>query len=797
MENQQSINSILSFGAKSVDPQLLETLLIGREKTADHLFSAIRSIADDQIDQHILIVGQRGMGKTHLLRILHHRSQQLIQQQKLVIAYFSEEEYGVASFFDFLIRIINAFIRWDQSSAEMLHAKMEELRDARPESQTQLAENIIAAYTNGKPLLILAENLADILESIGGKGQHKLRAWLYQTKRISIIATSQSLGIDFDREDRPFYGFFSVRYLKPLSYEDSYKFLLSLAKNDGRTDIIDHIKNKGSYQVRAIHQLVKGNHRLLVTFYEFLKGDTLAKLSSNFIKTINDLKPYYETYIRYLPPQQQKILRYIALSRKPQQGIEIQRNCFIDQKSLSKQLSELVKKHLLESIADPSDKRNKFYDIEEPLLRISIEVGEHKEGITALFIDFLALYYEETELKNKIEKVTDLLALCKEGPSEKEFLYEINAIHRALDIQRSGEKNDDDTQAVLGKIYTAIFSQDYILANTILNEDGKKLNKEFRSAIEGFTFFMQNDYTLAINALKNVSISTLKSSGLAWVAALAYANLAIDTNDLTLYQTAIPYFEAWESSDLFKKLEAEFYYIWGHLTLYFALVQEDEDLYNKGVEKFQLAVALNKKKKKYLEQLALYKFGYHSVTKDRKGMIESFQYLNDFIVSNSDREFIMPIWGKYLSLAMSQFRDMKTPVTQFIDQFKKLSHLNRHKTLEKFGELNEISFLLALKDLINEDILEKPGQLTTVLLRWTINILSSKQNTLSADQLKEIREMISAFKQNVPEFNILNTYIDLYEKVILNKDESALFDLPKEQREFFLEKIAGRNPLSE
>jgi hypothetical protein len=143
---------------------------------------------------------------------------------------------------------------------------------------------------------------------------------------------------------------------------------------------------------------VKGNHRLLVTFYEFLKSDTLAKLSSHFIKTINDLKPYYETFIRYLPPQQQKILRYIALSRRPQFGAVIAKNCFIDPKSLSKQLSELTRKGLVETIPDRADRRNKLYDIKEPLLRISIEVGEQKEGITALFVDFLAIFYDEQEL---------------------------------------------------------------------------------------------------------------------------------------------------------------------------------------------------------------------------------------------------------------------------------------------------------------------------------------------------------------------------------------------------------------
>ena len=47
VENQHSINTILSFGAKSVNPEILEKLLIGREKTADYLFNAVKSIAED------------------------------------------------------------------------------------------------------------------------------------------------------------------------------------------------------------------------------------------------------------------------------------------------------------------------------------------------------------------------------------------------------------------------------------------------------------------------------------------------------------------------------------------------------------------------------------------------------------------------------------------------------------------------------------------------------------------------------------------------------------------------------
>ena len=60
VENQYSINTILSFGAKSVNPEILEKLLIGRGKTADYLFNAVKSIAEDGNNNQQLIIGNSG-----------------------------------------------------------------------------------------------------------------------------------------------------------------------------------------------------------------------------------------------------------------------------------------------------------------------------------------------------------------------------------------------------------------------------------------------------------------------------------------------------------------------------------------------------------------------------------------------------------------------------------------------------------------------------------------------------------------------------------------------------------------
>ena len=286
VENKHSINTILSFGAKSVNPEILEQLLTGRADIADFFEQKITAIVEEKTNQFWLIVGQRGMGKTHLLKVLHSRVWHYVEENRLVIAYFAEEEYGVANFFDFLLRILNSFIKWYDNDSEFLKSELEKLQNLPTNKQTLYLENIIKDYMKEKPLLILTENFGDILEQMGENEQGRLRAWLYDNNKVSIIATSQSVSDNFDKEDRPFYGFFVNYYLKKLSFEESLSFLISLAKLDKDEKLIEHLNGKGKAQVRAIYDLVKGNHRLLVTFYQFLKTDTVAKVSEKDRKSV-------------------------------------------------------------------------------------------------------------------------------------------------------------------------------------------------------------------------------------------------------------------------------------------------------------------------------------------------------------------------------------------------------------------------------------------------------------------------------------------------------------------------------
>lgn len=741
VENKHSINTILSFGAKSVNPEILENLLTGRNKTADFLEKKVKSVVENNDNQFILVIGQRGMGKTHLLKVLHSRIWHYTKENKLKIAYFAEEEYGVANFFDFLLRILNSFIKWYDNDKKWLQEELENLQETSPGNQLNYLEKIIKQYVQNKPLLIITENFGDILEQMGQEEQGRLRAWLYENTNVSIIASSQSVSDNFDREDRPFYGFFTPYYLKNLSFEESYSFLISLAEIEKDDKLIQHLKTKGKPQVRAIFDLVKGNHRLLVTFYHFLKTDMLAKVSETFIKTINDLKPYYETYIRYLPAQQQKILRYIALTRKPQLGIEISKNCFIEQRSLSKQLSELSRKNLIEAIADPNDKRNKFYDISEPLLRISIEVGEHKEGITSLFIDFLAYYYNIEELVKRTNRFTELLDNCNEK-EQKNILYELEALDKALDIKHS------KLEEVINQIFESIKEENYKKAEEIyfsnVSENKNEVNtliafylhniKKYKDAISYFTKVDNKNYSFISPLLSKNNYYKYFSNSL--------INLYAINNDESLLQKAV---------DLTKNL------------FEYQGVLIDEYIFSRTLKVNNLI--------------------------EKGNLIEAKSIINKIInldfnsYSHEYKHLILELVSYLWNGQENKF------TSEYLNYFDSLSIEKRTEFYVRLSKESYFNLFISLSDKIEKD--NETGTLNIIIINWITNILiNSKDITLS--DLNLLKTFIQRNLQQIPELSILEVYTIIYREVVLNKNEAALYELPKEQREFFEQKILKR-----
>src|SRR5687767_12930828 len=91
------------FTPSMMSADVLEKVFVQRGDMADRIVDVLRESILTPSKHHTLVIGSRGIGKTHLLSLIQNRiAQQDDLTAKVRIAWLREEEWGVASFLDFL-----------------------------------------------------------------------------------------------------------------------------------------------------------------------------------------------------------------------------------------------------------------------------------------------------------------------------------------------------------------------------------------------------------------------------------------------------------------------------------------------------------------------------------------------------------------------------------------------------------------------------------------------------------------------------------------------------------------------
>ena len=111
------------------EPKILEQIFVQRHEMARRLISLIRESALTATKHHTLLIGPRGIGKTHMVSLLHHHLDgEEDLKEHLAIAHLKEEEWGIDSFFELLRRILRALA--EEYPGVDLAARIEELETA-------------------------------------------------------------------------------------------------------------------------------------------------------------------------------------------------------------------------------------------------------------------------------------------------------------------------------------------------------------------------------------------------------------------------------------------------------------------------------------------------------------------------------------------------------------------------------------------------------------------------------------------------------------------------------------------
>lgn len=393
------------------------------------LFSDITTANYTVPQQHYILIGQRGQGKTTLLRkLLIEVKNSSGLSERIVPVKFSEEQYQIRS----LSRLWEEVADYLQSIypdifPDILDKMEEHFDDEDYELKSfTLFENTI--IRSGKKLLLLIDNFDDMIGKLSTKEQHRLREILLSSSSIRIIGGSTDMLEQHHRYDKPFYQFFKIIKLRGFNEHEAHTFLRAIAKEDQKEKIESLIRTNPG-RIETLRRLTGGVPRTLVMLFDILMDDG-GNAFDDLLKILDEVTPLYKHRMDDLPAQLQEIVHTIAMNWDGMLTREIAKKTKLEGKAVSSQLKQLEKYEIVES---ESIGKNKIYKIKERFFNIwyLMRYGRKKDRQRVEWlVKFLESWYSKEELEERAKKLIASLKTTDVSPN--------HAFHMAEALSHAG-----------------------------------------------------------------------------------------------------------------------------------------------------------------------------------------------------------------------------------------------------------------------------------------------------------------------------------------------------------------------
>lgn len=469
---EKKLHSI--FATWMTDPRVLLNTLVGREELVKDLLRNIRETTDQSSPNHVLIIGPRGIGKTHVLSLIHYFITGEFEipadfSSKItgwISLFFSEEEYvqhdSLATFLDSLFQKLNAC---SNKSHELKIP--EELWKSEDRDVWKYCFDTLDSWCKSQStrILLVIDNVQKLIPVWSDDEQSALRAFLTQCNHVLIVGSSISIFNEIIGHNSPFFEFFEIRIMRELTHEEMLELLRRRFQEDGNINVFEERKDDLAKKIPAIELLTGGNPRLVMFLYDIVTRSEILEIESALKRLLEDLREYFISRLNELPEQQRKILDTIAQMEGPSTPTEIAEKARIDVSTVNGQLKRLKEKNYIKPV-EYTRKKITRYDIKDRLFRIWRQTATNAGRIRfKILVEFLRVYYSKEEIENKCRQITELLSsdfshqksdisrlvdnsyyfmMAAEGPTKGELFY---ARHKCLIKLGDLEKAKDELNA--------------------------------------------------------------------------------------------------------------------------------------------------------------------------------------------------------------------------------------------------------------------------------------------------------------------------------------------------------------
>ena len=395
---------------------------VARARVVEELIRDLRDIRRNGVSKHWLILGQRGMGKTSMLRrtALAIRDDTKLSSRLLPLT-FREEQYNVQSLDLFWRNCLDALADYheqenEKERADELDREIAQLPPANTDRSGAAAYDLLkqAAVREKKRLLLLIDNIDIVLNGIA-RDQATFRRAAQDPRGVVLVGAATSYLEAISDPDAPFFDFFQVVTLERLTPDEVRCCLVQLArKRAERGGRVLRVLDREPGRVLALYDLTGGNPRTLVLLYLLLEGDGDGSVLDDIEHLLDQVSVLYKARIEELAPQTRAVLDAIALAWDPVTTAQVTTASGLRGTSVSAQIDRLHKLGLLEKVtlSKPSPTG---YQIAERFFNIwyLMRHGSRREKQRLRWLAaFLAGFYQPQELRRM---ASDILERTQRG----------------------------------------------------------------------------------------------------------------------------------------------------------------------------------------------------------------------------------------------------------------------------------------------------------------------------------------------------------------------------------------------
>ena len=405
---------LYKYNPQRIDKEELKATFVAREQMLCGFLKELKNVSDSKSNQHYLIIGQRGIGKTNFLRMIYFGIKDDIKlDEKYIPLQFAEEEYSLANLRDLFEKILKILLEETSSlDVEEFILTLEEIDNDQIAAEKSIEFTKKYCSKNKKKIIVLIDNLDLILEEQFKNDIEvkRFRDILMNENYLTIIGATPTYFEEVANYNKPLYNFFKIKNLGELEPNEIEELIKKRAEFDKNNELINKI-DKLRPKLLALKHLTGGNPRLILMLYQILTFAEFKEVKEYLDGLLDELTPYYQYKLRILSPQQKKIITTLAELSKAATPTQIAKKSRLEVNNVSTNLKRLSDDGYVK-LAKQKQRKASYYIISERLFRMwyQMRTSPKLRKKIEMFVEFIQIWYSSEELKSEVDKLNKLFS---------------------------------------------------------------------------------------------------------------------------------------------------------------------------------------------------------------------------------------------------------------------------------------------------------------------------------------------------------------------------------------------------